>query len=180
MAGVSETRSGYRRSAGGLVGAIVACLLLFLAMWGLTRFQTRDNDDPVQTVDYRAELDQARRQAPFDVLAPVPAPSGWRATSALWRGAGPEVSWHLGFLTSTGDYVGLEQGNALARLFIADRTPADTPGDPVAIDGTEWQVLTSGDDETALVLEGDDVTTIVTGTAPEAELIEFAESLSPQ
>ncbi|MEP6664918.1 MAG: DUF4245 domain-containing protein [Nocardioidaceae bacterium] len=174
---MSETRSGYARSASGLVGALVACFLVIVFVWGLTRFQHRGHADPAETVGYSAQLADARAQAPFDVLAPRPTPPGWRATSVTWQGAGPEVSWHLGFLTSRQEYVGLEQGNAIPREFIADRTPADVPGDPVDINGQRWQTLSSGH-ETALVLEGDEVTTIVTGTASTAELIGFAESLS--
>ncbi len=174
---VSQTRSGYGRSTGGLIGALVACFLVIVFIWLLTRIQHEDPADPAKTVDYTGQLADARANAPFDVLAPQPTPPGWRATSVEWQGAGPEVSWHLGFLTGQGDYVGLEQGNAIPREFIADNTPADQPGDPVDINGEEWQTLTSGQ-ETALVLEADKVTTIVTGTASTAELVGFAESLS--
>lgn len=178
---MSERRSGYRTSVPGLIGAMLAVLALIVFVWGLTRFQHRDVDDPAETVDYTSELSDARAQAPFDVLAPDPAPQGWRATSVKWSGAGPEVSWHLGFLTGTGDsagYVGLEQGNAQPGPFVAESTTADQPGPPVTIAGAEWQQLTQGD-ETALVLFGDGVTTVVTGTVPLDELITFAASLSP-
>ncbi len=179
---MSEARSGYGRSVGGLFGALLAAFALIAVIWGLTQLQHRDVANPAKTVDYTATLAQAREQAPFDVLAPAPVPEGWRATTAQWSGAGPVVSWHLGFLTSESrdaSYVGLEQGNAIARDFVAENTTADEPGSPVAIAGKRWDTLASSDgDETALVLEGDGVTTVVTGTAPQSELVAFAEALS--
>jgi hypothetical protein len=180
---VSEVRSsGYRRSAGGLIGAIIVALLAIAFVWGLTRFQHRDVANPTPTIDYADELSSARDQAPFDVLVPDPAPEGWRATSARWDGVGPEYSWHLGFLTSESrdaDYVGLEQGNAAPSEFVGAATPADQPGAPVEIDGQKWQTLTSDDgQETALVLAGVHETTVITGSAPEDDLVSFAETLS--
>jgi hypothetical protein len=185
----SEARGGetgrpgrYQRTMGGLVGSIVAALGLILAIWGLTWFQHRDPPNPAPTVDYQSQLAQARSAAPFAVLAPEHVPQGWRATSVSWDGSAPEYAWHLGFLTSGGDgsddYVGLEQGNADPSQFVATATPADQPGPPVTIDGVRWQTLSSSAGETALVLPGDGVTTVVTGTAPLDQLIAFAETLT--
>jgi hypothetical protein len=165
----------------GLVGSIVAALGLIAAIWGLTWFQHRDPPNPAPTVDYQAQLAEARSAAPFGVLAPNPAPQGWRATSVSWDGSAPEYAWHLGFLTGSGpdaDYVGLEQSNADPRDFLSSATPADQPGPPVTIDGVRWQTLSSSAGETALVLLGDGVTTVVTGTAPLDQLIVFATSLT--
>lgn len=168
----------------GLIGALIAALLLIVAIWGLTRFQDRDVASPAPAVDFAAELATAREQAPFPVLAPRPVPDGWRATSVSWDGAGPEVAWHLGFVTGAGSdaaYVGVEQGNAPAAEFVAAHTPADLPADPVDIGGARWQALTSDGDETALYrTAADGATTLVTGTLPEAELVAFVESLSPR
>jgi hypothetical protein len=166
----------------GLVGSVVAVLGLLVAIWAHTGFQHRGGPDPAPTVDYDAQLAQARSAAPFAVLAPDPAPARWRATSASWDGSPPEYAWHLGFLTGAGsgsdvDYVGLEQSNADPDEFVAAATPADAPGPPVTIDGQPWQTLTS-DTETAIVRTGDQVTTVVTGTAPLDELIAFAQTLS--
>lgn len=173
----SRSRRGYRSSLSGLVGALIVCLVLVAVVALMTLFQKRDRADPVRTVDFTAQLALAREQAPFDVLAPSPVPDGWRATSASWQGVGPEKSWHLGFLTGSDEYVGLEQGNAVAAAFISDHTRADHPGAPVTIDGTTWQSLTGGGD-TALVQYAKHVTTVVSGTASKADLVAFASSLS--
>lgn len=177
---MSERRSGYQTSIGGMIGALLAAFAVIAFVWGLTRFQHRDVDDPVETVEYSQQLEAARDQAPFAVLAPDPVPDGWRVTSVDYTTEGPVVGWHLGLLTGGDDdseYVGLEQSNAQPSTFIEESTRADQPAEPVTIDGVEWKRLTR-DDETALVLEGDDETTIVTGTAPLDDLTTFVESLS--
>jgi hypothetical protein len=171
----------YQRTFGGLIGSIIAALGLIAVVWGLTWFQHRDQVDPSPTVDYQAELAQARSQAPFAVLAPDPAPAGWRATSVSWDGTRPEYAWHLGFLSGSGDdadYVGVEQSNADPADFVPTATPADQPGPSVTIDGQAWQTLTS-ETETALVLTEPDVTTVVTGTASLDEIVAFAKTLTP-
>lgn len=180
MVGVSERRSGYQTSIGGLIGALLAAFAVIAFVWGLTRFQHRDVEDPVETIEYSEQLEAARAQAPFDVLAPDPVPDGWRVTSVDYTTEGPVSAWHLGLLTGPGDdseYVGLEQSNAESVTFVEESTRADQPAEPVSIGGVEWQQYTR-DDETAIVLAGKGVTTIVTGTAPLDDLTEFAERLS--
>ena len=176
---MSETRSGYQQSVSGLVGALILALLLIAAVWGLSLLHGRPSVQRAEAIDFSAELREARAQSPFEILAPTDTPSGWDATSATWQGAGPEVSWHLGFRTDDGEYVALEQGNEPAIRFIAVRTPADQPAEPVVIADETWTALTSDDeDEHAFVLAGDGATTLVTGTAPVPDLIAFTESLS--
>ena len=162
-----------------MFGALIAVLALIVGVWLLSQFQDRGTPDPARRVDYTAELAEARRAAPFDVLTPSTVPAGWRATSVEWAGTEPDVSWHLGFLTPAEEYVGLEQGNASAADFITAHTPATEVADPVEVGGETWRVLVSEDgSEHALVQLGNGVTTVVTGTAPLPELIAFAESLT--
>jgi hypothetical protein len=164
------------------VGAVLMSLLLIAAIWLLSRFQHHDPTNPTPTVSYSVPLSQARAEAPFAVLAPHPVPAGWRATSARWDGAGPVVTWHLGFLTASGGnaaYVGLDQSNDVPQEFVAATTSADQPGPAVTIGGVAWRTFTSSDgDETALVRHGNGATTIVSGTAGKSVLEGYAASLS--
>ena len=128
---VSQTRSGYRSSAGGLVGALIVSVALMALVVLITVLQSRDTDDPTPPYDYSGDLTAAREQAPFEVLAPSSLPDGWYATSADSTTAGPVFSWHLGLITDDDEYVGLEQSNEASTTFIAASTKADEPGDPV-------------------------------------------------
>ena len=174
---MSTTRSAYPRGLRSLVGAMVATVVMVLAIWLVTRPRSDDVTQPAPAIDYSAQLKTARSQAPFDVLAPEALPEGWRATSARWRGSQPAVTWHLGVLTDDDAYVGLEQSNANASAFLKASTRADDPRGPVQVDGATWQSYAGGS-ESALVRVEQDVTTVVTGTAPRADLLTFARSLT--
>lgn len=175
---MEQPRRGYARSTGGLVGALIAVTGLMVALWGLMWFQRSGTDDPARTVEYTAALAAAREQAPFHLVAPDPVPAGLRATSVSWDGVGGRVSWHLGFVTADGDYIGLYQGNGSVDEFVAANTPATRGGPVTTIGGARWRTLTdTGRGETALVRTASGVTTVVTGTADAEELTVFAGSL---
>jgi Protein of unknown function (DUF4245) len=175
---VNRPRTGYTRSMGGMVGALVAVLGLVAVMGGFAWLLHRPVDNPVKTVNFRAVLAVAREQAPFHVLAPDPVPAGLRATNVSWDGVGGRVSWHVGFLTSGQDYIGLYQGNGPTTAFLDAATPATDRGAPVTVRGKRWMTLTNSDQgETALVRTVNGVTTVVTGTAPEPQLASFIAHL---
>jgi hypothetical protein len=178
---MSEARRGYQRSAGGLAGAIVVSLLLIGAIWALRQISGGEAPDPAATIDYTETLTQARRNASFEVLAPEVVPPGWRATTARWVVEGDRELWHLGFVIDGGtDYVGLDQRTEPEKDALRVTTPADQPKATVSVAGVTWKTFTTSDeDESALVVTGDGVTTIVSGTASETVLRGFAETLSP-
>ncbi len=171
-------RRGYDRSANGLIGAIVAVLLLIFVMFLLTRLVQRDVADPAETIDYRPSLAEARADAPFEVLAPEPVPPRWRATSAEAGMQDGDYVWHLGFVVDDEEYAAVDQSTASAQRFIADVTPAAEQGQPVEVNGVRWQTFHEEDgDDNALVLRGGESTTVVSGTVAQDALIGFAESL---
>jgi len=163
---------------GGLVGALVAVVALIAVVGGFGRLLSSPVDTPAAAVDYRASLALAREQAPFHVVFPAPVPVGLRAKSVEWNGVGDSVTWHVGFLTEDGDYLGLYQGTGPVAEFLAASTPADQPAGSVSVGGVTWRTYTNPDQgETALVRTVDGVTTVVTGSADEAELTRFAARL---
>lgn len=175
---MSGVRRGYERSAGGLIAAIVAVLLLIFVMFLLTRLVQRDVANPAATIDYRSSLAQARAEAPFEVVAPEPVPPGWRATSAAAGMRDGDYVWHLGFVVDGEAYAAVDQSTAAASRFLADVTPATEPGTPVDVDGVRWQALHEADgQDNALVLRDSESTTVVSGTVPADVLLGFAESL---
>ena len=179
---VSDARRGYQRSAGGLVGAVLVTLLLISAIWALRQISGGQAADPAPTIDYTQALTEARQNASFEVLAPEVVPPGWRATTARWVIEGERETWHLGFVIDGGsDYVGLDQRTEPEKDALRVTTPADQPQATVSIGGVTWKTFASSDeDESALVLPQDGVTTIVSGTASETVLRGFAGSLAPE
>ena len=171
-------KRGYDRSASGLIGAIVAVLLLIFVMFLLTRLVQRDVADPAATIDYRASLAEARANAPFAVVAPEPVPPGWRATSADAGMRDADYVWHLGFVVDDEEYAAVDQSTAKSGSFMADVTPAAERGAPVEVNGVRWQTFHAADgDDNALVLRSADSTTVVSGTVGQDVLVGFAESL---
>jgi hypothetical protein len=80
-------------------------------------------------------------------------------------------------LTKDRRYVGVEQERRAASDMIDDFVDRDASrGDDVTVDGETWQTWTDSGDDTALVRQTDDVTTVVVGAVPESTLASFVES----
>lgn len=173
----SSGRRGSGRSVGGMAGALLASMALIAAVWGLTLLQHRGTANPTPTVSYQAALAEARSEASFAVVAPMPQPAGIRATSVSWSPIGARKLWHLGFLTGDDQYIGLYEGTGQVSSFVSAHTPATVPGVPVSIAGARWRTFTDSAGETAFVHTVSGVTTLVTGTAPRPLLLEFVSRL---
>ncbi|MDN3055950.1 MULTISPECIES: DUF4245 domain-containing protein [Streptomyces] len=159
------------------IGVVVAAIYLF----GIPHDEGAKGDG-VKTVDYRVELDTARRAAPYPVAAPEPGslPKGWRATSVTYRAAEGQngAAWHLGFLYQNEEYVAIEQSDGKAVPFVEDVTQqARETKRTQRIEGKEW-VRYAGDKYDALVRKEPGVTTVVTGTASYGRLTEMAAALT--
>jgi hypothetical protein len=174
-------------STGDLLRSMAVILIPLVV---ITYFFTRSPDTPaVQVIDYQPALAQARQQAPFPVLAPVPVPKGWRATRATWLKTGqpgiggapsPRNLWQLGFLNAGQVYVELDQGDLRGKDLIDDRTRQGLPDGQSEVGGQVWQRTISPDERTrALVLPSSAVTTIVVADLPYADLEAYAATLSP-
>ncbi|MEV5505842.1 DUF4245 domain-containing protein [Streptomyces orinoci] len=135
---------------------------------------------PARTVDYRVELDTARRAAPYPVLAPEGLGGDWRATSVTYRvDQRTGKVWHLGFLDPDTEYVQLEQSDGPAVSFIDDSTQhAEKTGRTQRVGGAVWQRY-EGPRYNALVRQERGVTTVVAGTASQERLAQMAAALRP-
>ncbi|MFF0741350.1 DUF4245 domain-containing protein [Streptomyces sp. NPDC004111] len=132
--------------------------------------------DPLKTVDYRVELSTAQRSAPYPILSPQGLPEGWRATSVTYRG-NEGKAWHLGFLDPNKEYVGVEQSTNDPAKYVPKVTlSAKDTGKTEQAGGVTWQVW-KGEKYDALVRTDKGATTVVTGTAPQARLVEMAAAL---
>ena len=155
----------------------------------ITWFFARSPDEPsVQVVDYVPALTLARQQAPFAVLAPAAVPAGWRSTKASWLRTGqpglngdpsPRNQWQLGFLNADDVYLELDQGDARAQDFIADRTQQGLPDGQSRVGDQTWERRISPDEQTrSLVQTTPSLTTIVTGDLPYDQLESFTATLT--
>ena len=174
---MSERPGRYQRSFAGMIGAMLV-LLGAVAAFVLFRDAVRDEPEtPVRAIDYERPAEYAAEQASFDLVAPRELPEGWKATSVRYT-PGRAESWHIGFLTDEGRYIGLEQADELLSTMVRDHVDEDAvQGDDVEIDGETWQGWTDEGGDTALVREERDLVTLVVGTADRDTLVEFVRSL---
>lgn len=174
---MSEARTGRSRSGvGDMLRSVALLLVPILAFVGYQGW-VRVTPDPAPAVDYASAASAVRRQAPFPVLAPAALPAQWRATSVRYT-AGPDAHWHLGVLTAAEDYIGLEQVADDLDDAVTSFAPDTAATGSVTIAGQQWQLRTSSArDETALVRQDGDVSTVVIGTAAQAELVAYVETL---
>jgi hypothetical protein len=161
-------------SIGDIIRSMAVIAVIILALFFFGKLFTSTPESKVETIDYVSVVDQARPVATFPLLAPTSLPQGWRATSARFQPNG----WHLGILTDDDDYVGLEQLKASVDRAV-DRFAEDSEaGGPAKVAGQTWDVRTGPKGRLTYVRAADGLTTLVSGTAPRAEIERYIASLS--
>ena len=172
----AATRARGRKTVGDMVRSLAVVLVVVGVIVALN---VAEQPDPVvRDVDYPAAVAQARQQATYDVLAPDPVPTGWRVSSARTERDGNGVAWHVGLVTRGGEYAAVEQTDGDRRVFVDRFVPDSRAEGTERVAGRTW--TRRGDGSTgdrALVLQSDEVTTLVTGSASWAELRTLAASL---
>lgn len=161
---------------------IVAAMLVTLVVvigFVLVRGALRTNEPTqVPTVEYSHLLQSGKEDGKLLMLSPQPMPSGWRATSAQYRGgAGP--TWHLGILTSDGKYVGIDEARSSVGDLVAKVVREPEQGEPVEIDGTTWQSWRGETGDYALTRAEEDVAIVVRGTTAATVVQGFVKRLKP-
>ena len=151
-------------------------------------FTNVPDDHPVEEVDWKPVLATARKQAPYEVLAPNNLPDGWRATRVNWVPLGrphlngeasPRNLWQIGFLTPEEVYIDLTQGDIRAEEMVDQQSREGTPDGNSVVAGETWLRLVSPDGRTrSLVLHGPAATTIVSANLPYEGLEAYASTLS--
>ena len=138
----------------------------------------RRHYEAVRVIDYSGDLVAARSQAPYHVLAPVGLPDGWRATSVRYATKDAATMWHLGFISPADEYVGIEQSDGPAELWIRQQTHGGRVETQVPVAGQSWTMRYQPDkDLRSLALTQDGVTTVVAGIASLSTLTELAGAL---
>lgn len=165
----------------------LALLVIPLAVIAII-FTNVPRDHPVKEVDWKPVLATARKEAPYQVLAPTNLPDGWRATRVAWVPQGrpylngeasPRNLWQLGFLTPDDAFIDLNQGDAQPEEMVDQQSRAGTADGSSVVAGQSWERLISPDGRTrSLVLRGPNVTTVVTADLPYEALEAYAATLS--
>jgi hypothetical protein len=177
---VSEQPGRYQRSATGMVGALVATLLLIGAVVALRSFTSTDLDVKPTPVDYRASV-RYLQQSGFRIVYPGSLPKGWTVTR-VDDASGRRPGLGLSILTADGAYIGFQQSPlSLPELITTYVDASPAAGAPVAVQGgvrRHWATWTDTGGDTALAGRWHHESLLVFGSAPQADLEVVAEALT--
>lgn len=159
---------------GDIIRSVAVIGAVVIALYGVGQLFSAKPEASVKPIDYAQVVSQARPAATFPLLAPTQLPKGWRATSARFQ----ENGWHLGVLTDTDDYIGLEQLKSAPKPVI-DRFAADSKSAGTAdVAGQSWDVRKGPDGRLTYVRDVDGLTTLLNTSASRRELESYIASLS--
>ena len=178
---MSQSSSPYaQRSYAGMIGAMIVAVVVAGGWYLIGR--PNDVAQPTTSVEWTPQVKAARADKALLIYAPEALPSGWTAREARYR-TGSEPSWHLALLTGKGRFVGIDESrNPVADLVEANVDKKAVKGRDVTINGEVWQSWTDSGGDFALTktlkvgqFTADSV--VVYGSAPEKEIVAFAETL---
>jgi hypothetical protein len=153
-----------------IVGLVLVLLLIV----------PRPNKIPERTLDVASAASAAQSQLGFAPADPV-LPDGWVARAAnVQRGTDDVPTWHLTYTTPSGHYAGVQQAGKPTAAWEARQVTDGPEAGTVTVGSHSWIVRSRLDRGiTSWVLRQPAITTIVTGTAPTAELTQFAIAVAP-
>jgi Protein of unknown function (DUF4245) len=179
-------RTTRQATAGDMIRSLALIVIPLVAIAII--FTNVPDDHPVEVVDWKPVLATARKQAPYEVLAPTNLPPGWRATRVNWVPLGrpylngeasPRNLWQIGFLTPEEVYIDLNQGDIRADEMVDQQSREGIADGNSVVAGETWERLVSPDGRTrSLVLHGAAATTIVSANLPYEGLEAYASTLS--
>jgi hypothetical protein len=153
-------------------------LLVLVGLLVLFTWPRAPRSDGIHVIDTGPPIAAARAQLGFPLVVPVGLSNRWRPTSTHFEPAGPAsgASFRIGYVTPAGRYAELLEGGDAPDAVAAQYGPLDADG-TVAIAGASWARYRTGDGHPLLRLTTGKRTTIVSGTAPQDELVQLAGSL---
>ena len=154
-----------------IVGIVVALLLLV----------PRPNQIPTRSLDVTAAALAARAELGFAPADPQ-LPAGWTARSAdVQRATDDLPTWHLTYTTPSGHYAGVQQTAKATAAWEANQVTGGNPAQGNRTVGSHDWIIRSRLDRgiTSLVYRQPPITTVVTGTATQAEIDQLALAVAP-
>jgi hypothetical protein len=160
------------------MGAVLVSVAIILVI------THRSHQQVLPAVDFAGAVALAQTQTQLAIDVPTPLPSGYVVTNARFEsetyGATGDVRWYLGYRTPSNEYVSLWQSTGPTAQVVAGATSGAVCQGSLMIRRTRWQICSNQKPlNRALVRVEGHVTTIVSGTAPFAELKTFASTLAP-
>jgi hypothetical protein len=158
---------------------IMAAVLVWVAMVP----RVRGISQPA--LDVTSVAVQVRQESGWAISQPA-LPAGWKATSVSFDPTPDGVrTWHAGYLSPDGQYLSIDQAQAsvATQRWVSDRTSDGQGQGTLTAAGRTWRKVSAPDIlQRSLVLRGTGaggLTTVLSGTAPYAQLAQFAETLRP-
>jgi hypothetical protein len=176
---------GTRRGLGTLPSMVISMVFVTAAVLAWVAMVPRVREISQPAIDVTSVAVQVRQETGWAISQPQ-LPAGWKATNArLDLGADGVQTWHAGYLAPDGQYVSIDQTelSGATDSWTSARTSRGQAEGTLFAAGRTWHKLSSPDIlQRSLVLKGSsahDLTTVLSGTAPYAQLAQFAEALKP-
>jgi len=168
---------------GNLRSMVISMMLILAAVliWFMMVPRPSAIDQP--PVDVSSVALRVRQETAWAISQPR-LPGGWKATNVRFAASGDGLrTWHAGYLSPDGNYVSIDQTRGATEGWVMAQTSHGVAEGTMSAAGGTWQRLSSRDTvQRSLVSRGsapDDLSTVLSGTAPYAQLAQFAEALEP-
>lgn len=167
---------------------VISMVLILVAVLAWVAMVPRVNQISQPAVDVGSVARAVRQETSWAISQPA-LPAGWKATNVRFSVAGDGLkTWHAGYLSPEGNYVSIDQTKDATERWVSAQTAQGQAEGTMSAAGRSWQKLSSASTiQRSLVSRGSDssgsdasdLTTVLSGTAPYAQLAQFAEALQP-
>ena len=173
-----------RRGLGSLRSMIISMVVILVAVLAWVAMVPRVREVSQPAVDVTSAAVQVRRETGWEISQPR-LPAGWKATNVRLSAVDGARTWHAGYLSPDGQYVSIDQTPTAgaSQGWVSSVTSNGQPDGTLSAAGTTWRKLSArGTVQRSLLSEekgARGLTTVLSGTAPYAQLEQFAGTLQP-
>jgi Protein of unknown function (DUF4245) len=178
-------QSPQRRGLGSLRSMIISMVVILVAVLAWVAMVPRVSEVSQPAVDVTSAAVQVRRETGWAISQPR-LPAGWKATNVRLSAVDGARTWHAGYLSPDGQYVSIDQtlATGASQGWVTAVTSNGQGEGTLSAAGTTWRKLSSRGTVQRSLLSGASglsrskaLTTVLSGTAPYAQLAEFAGTL---
>lgn len=168
-----------------LLNLVVALIGSLVIVVFLVTVVVRPTPAPTADIDYAAIAAEAQGGSTEPLISPV-LPEGWGANDARFQRKQQVLTWYVGFLTPSEQYIGLEQGVQANATWQAAMLDNASPTGSVTIEGVQWSVFDRRDAKDvgnyaySLATTRGDSTVLLHGTGSDDEFAQLATSIAVQ